>query len=140
MMAACSASAPLTPLHSEQFLFAIWIMSAQERGEGRERSVLDVLTDSAVIVQMFPDHQMTSKLGDRRAKGKPTLALPNGAGDWGLAGWCRHQGGVLVCRKPPSSSRIWPFHHDRSAPLRGASRWAGGSNTPVPRAAFGFKR
>lgn len=63
---------------------------------------------------------------------KHTLDLPNGAGDWGLAYWCRGQGGGLVYIKLPPIPHICPSHRDRTIALDRASRWAGGSDAPTP--------
>lgn len=62
---------------------------------------------------------------------KHTLDLPNRAGDWGLAYWCRGQGGGLVYIKLPPIPRICPSHHDRTIALERASCWAGGSDAPT---------
>lgn len=59
------------------------------------------------------------------------LDLPNGAGEWGLAYWCRGQGGGLVYIKLPPIPHICPSHHDRTIALERASRWAGGSDAPT---------
>lgn len=79
---------------------------------------------------MFPDHQITSKLEVRRAKGKPTQTHA-GFAKWGwrlgINVLVPGAGRVSFGIKPPSIPHIW---RDRTIALERASRWAGDSDNP----------
>lgn len=89
---------------------------------------------------MFPDRQMTSKLEDRRAKGKPTRTHA-GFAKWGwrpgISGLVPGPGRSLGLHK--TAVHLTHLATTEASLSEGLHAGPGGSDSPVLRAEFGFK-